>query len=310
MTESSPTANQTPQQLKWLVEPYAERRILTGFLRPEEVQTVYPPARDWPPEAMASVSSLCGAGAALGPRPEAGQCRITLVEEPEALEVLDGPARTIQALPAVTFNFAWVEIKNLITAGAVSDPLSANISLTNDDLQMLARYSLYGYRGQALVENGLLLSPSPVAFSPPEASIVGNRLVVQYQIIPVATPIIVGYEQGRCFLLTEYGRVLHALRRNVERLLCLVYYGLDLSQVNMGVKIQGARGDVYNHFGPERLGGPDAPLVRDFLDPAVTAGVPSRAAIFSAQPFMQALEINIDPLPQGGLPLSGNLRDA
>jgi hypothetical protein len=309
MTET-PIPNQTPPALKWLVQPYAERRILAGFLKREEVTTVYALAQDWPMEVTDRVSALCGVGSHLGPREEAGRCQISVVEEPEVLEILDPASRAIQAGPNASFNFAWVEIENLIAGGAVADPLPPQVSLSEDDLRTIAVYSLHAIGGQFIIDNnGVLLSSTPLNITLANMGINGNILSVQYRIGHVVSPIIVGYEQGRCFLLTEYGRVIHALAQNIKRLVCLVYYGLDLRQADMGMKLQSANGEVFNQFGHDRLKGADAPMVKDFLDPSLAAVVPSRSPVFATQPFLQSLQVSIEPAPQGGLPLSGKLSD-
>lgn len=312
MTETPVTnqTNQTPPALKWLVEPYAERLILAGFLKPEEVATVYPLSRDWPMEVTGRVSALYGVGAHLGPREEAGRCQISVVEEPEVLEILDPASKLISAGPDAPFNFAWVEIGNLIAACAVTDPLPPPVSLSEDDLRTIAAYSLHALGGQLVVDNnGILLSPTPLNIKPAHMSLSGNILTVQYRVGHVVSPIIVGYEQGRCFLIAEYGRVIQALAQNIKRLVCLVYYGLDLSRADMGMKLQSGSADVFNHFGLDRLEGPHAPMVKDFLDPSLAAPIPSRAPIFASQPFLQSLQVSVEPVPQEGLPLSGKLSD-
>lgn len=309
MTESSIT-NQTAPALKWVAEPYAERRILAGFLKREELVAVYPLARDWLAEATGRVSALCGAGANLGPREEAGRCQISVVEEPEVLEILDPVSRSIQAGPDAPFNFAWVEIGNLIAARAVADPTPSEVALLEGDLRTVAAYSLHAIGRQFIIDNsGILLSSTPLNITPANIGVNGNILSVQYRISHVISPIIVGYEQGRCFLLTEYGRVIHALSRNIKRLVCLVYYGLDLSQADLGMKLQSANGEVFNQFGQDRLAGQDAPMVKDFLDSSLSATVASRASVFATQAFLHTLQMNIDPAIQGGLPLSGKLSD-
>jgi hypothetical protein len=306
MTENALPNPTPPAGSGWLAEPYAERHILAGFLKPGEVEIVYPAALEWPSNVTESVRSLHGTGAALGTREEAGQCRISNIEEPEALAVLDPVARSVQAGPAVPMSYAWVEIRNLIAAGSVADPLPMPRPLSNDDARAIADYSLRDYGGQPLLSgNGILITSVPLNISFAGAEVRGNQYLVQYALAPLFSPIVVGYEQGRCYLLKEYGRVLYAISQNVERLLCLVYYGLNLTEPNMGVKALGQQGDAFNHFGAERLGGAVTPLVRDFLNPAVTAIVPSRAQLFAAMPSVQSLGMEFDPLPQGGLPLSG-----
>jgi hypothetical protein len=128
--------------------------------------------------------------------------------------------------------------------------------------------------------------------------------VLKYQLAPPPEPILVGYEQGRYYLLTAYSRVIQALIGNVERLLCLVYYGLDLRLPNFGVRIINEHNAV-NHFGPALLSGEMAPLVRDFLDDSLTAVVPSRRGeFFIGFPSFQLRPVNWPEPPHGPLPLS------
>ncbi len=304
MTEK-PVNIPTPRPPSWYTQPYVERRILSGFLKPGEVEAAYPMAREWPGEIAERVRALHGAAARLTPRPDAGRCLITRVEEPEALAVLDPIARGMQLLPATTVDFGWVETSNLIAPASVADPTPDGAPLTNDDLKGLAEYSLYEGVGQpVIVGDSLLVNSAPLALVPAGVALAGNQFLVRYQLIRAVSPIIVGYEEGRCYLLTEYGRVLHALSQNVERLLCIVYYGLDLDDPDFGIKFPELEGAALNHFGRARLSAPAPPLVRDFLDPSVGVAFLSKGTFFSAQPSLQAILMKYDSPPEGPLPFA------
>lgn len=306
MTET-PVNIPTPGPPSWYTRPYVERRILSGFLKLGEVEVVYPAAREWPGEVAERVRALHGAAAGLSPRPDAGRCLISPVEEAEALAVLDPIARSMQLRPATTIDFGWVEISNLIAPSAVADPMSDGAPLTNDDPKGLAEYSLYEGVGQpVIVDNVVLINSVPLTLAPAGIALAGNQFLVRYQIIRAVSPVIVGYEEGRCYLLTEYGRVLHALSQNIERLLCIVYYGLDLDQADFGIKFPEHEGAALNHFGRTRLSAPAPPLVRDFLDPSVGVAFPSKGTFFSAQPSLQAILMEYDSVPEGPLPFAAD----
>lgn len=297
----------------WLGQPYAERRILAGFLNRGEVAVVYPHANEWSNDVTQRVAGLHGAANSLKPRKDAGICDILSIEEPEALQILDPIGRVIAAPLVASFSYSWVSIGSLIAVNAVADPFPPPVLLSNDDTRSLADYSVYEHIGQPV-----FVSPTAVATTgalnvvPVQSAIRDSHLVVRYKLSKVVRPIIVGYQQGRCYLLKEYGRVLAAMAQGVNRLLCLVYYGLDLTQVDLGVRglhAQGliALGEPINHFGSERLDGVNVPLVRDFLDLELTAVVPSRAPLFIWQPTVQQLGIQLEIAPPGPLPLTGSV---
>jgi hypothetical protein len=297
----------TPGAPSWYTRPFVERRILSGFLQPGEVEVVYPASREWPGEVVNRVGALRGAAGGLAPRLDAGRCRITPVEEPKALAVLEPIARGMQLRPETTINFGWVEISNLIAPASVADPMPDGTPFTDDDLKALAEYSLYEGVGQpVIVDNALLINSVPLMLAPAGVALAGNQFLVRYQIIRAVSPIIVGYEEGRCYLLTEYGRVLHALSQKVERLLCIVYYGLDLDKADFGIKFPDHEGAALNHFGRARLSAPAPPLVRDFLDPSVGVAFPSKGMFFSAQPSLQAILMKYDSPPEGPLPFASD----
>lgn len=297
-----------PVRPSWLSQPYVERRILAGFLRPEEVGIVYPASREWPANVAERVRGSHGAAQDLSPRPEAGQCIISPVEEPEALTVLDPVARSMQLPPAITVNFAWVDIGNLIAPASVADPMPTDTPLSNEDRKGLAEYSLYDVPGQPVVVGGpLLINSAPLDVVFTGFKITGNQFIVRYQLIRGISPIIVGYEDERCYLLTDYGRVIHAINQNITRLLCIVYYGLDHGKADFGIKFPGQEGMALNHFGQDRLSVAAPPLVRDFLDPTVAAIFPAKGTFFSAQPTIQAILMKYDSPPEGQIPLSSEI---
>lgn len=272
-----------PTRPAWLSQPYVERRILAGFLRPDEVEIVYPASSQWPADVAERVRALHGAADNLDPRPDAGHCLISPAIEPGALEVLDPIARGIELPPVVTVDFAWVEINNLIASASVADPLPTDTQLSNEDLKGIAEYSLFEISGQPLIAGGgLLINSAPLEVAFAGTQLMGNQFIVRYQLIRSFSPIIVGYEEGRYYLLTDYGRVVHAISQNITRLLCIVYYGLDLDVADYGVKFPGQEGRALNHFGRKRLSVAAPPLVRDFLEQRVAAVFPSKGTFFSA----------------------------
>jgi hypothetical protein len=306
--------NITPpiENRNWLGQPYAERRVLAGFLNPGEVELVYPQSSEWSDDVSGQVAALYGAANSLPPRTESGICNISSIEEPDALTVLDPIGKGIPAPLVASFSYSWVNIQNLIAVSAVADPFPPPVSLANNNAGALAEYSLYEPIGQPVFVGLALATTGPVNLVPLQAAVKNGQLVVRYQLSKVVKPIIVGYEQGRCYLLKEYGRVLAAMAQGVNRLLCLVYYGLDLTQVDLkvrGLHVQGlvGLGEQINHFGSERLSGANVPLVGDFLDSQLTAAVPSRAPLFIWQPTVQPLGIQLEIAAQGPLPLTGSL---
>jgi len=306
--------NTTPpiDNRNWLGEPYTQRRVLAGFLNPGEQEFVYPHSNEWPSDVREHVAALQGAAHSLGFRPDAGLCDISNIEEPEALDVLGLVGRAIVAPIAASFSYCWVNIHNLIACSAIADPFPSSVSLSNDDVRSLAEYSLYEPIGPPLFVGTALATTAPVNLRPVQATFKNDQLVVLYQLSKVVKPIIVGYENNRCYLLKEYGRVLAAMAQGIDRLLCLVYYGLDLTQIDFkvrGLHAQGLLnpGEPINHFGATRLTGTNIPLIRDFLDPTVTAIFPSRASFFVWQPTVQSLGVQFETIAPGPLPLTGSL---
>jgi hypothetical protein len=282
--------------------PYAERRILAGFLRAGDLPIVHPPSCRWPESVAQRVCALNGTSGAVPDRPEAGQCRLRPVEEPEALMILRGASQQMPFGPNVPVSYSWVDIKNLIATSSVADPLPTHPVVLSDDPGALARYSLFGPSVLELRSDGMLYSQTNVGLQLAHSAIEGGALVLKYKMIFPPEPVLVGYEQGRFYLLTAYGRVIQALMAKVERLLCLVYYGLDLGLPNCGVRVL-TEGHTVNHFGSPLLSGGKPPLVRDFLDPSLTAVVPSRAEFFIGAPSFQLTAVTW-PEPAGGaLPL-------
>jgi hypothetical protein len=296
----------------WLGEPYAERRVLAGFLNDGELEFVYPHSNEWPSDVREHVAALQGAAHSLDFRTDAGLCDISNVEEPEALDVLGLVGRAIAAPIAASFSYCWVNIHNLIACSAIADPFPPSVSLSNDDVRSLAEYSLYEPLGPPLFVGTALATTAPVNLIPVQATLKNSQLVVRYQLSRVVKPIMVGYENNRCYLLKEYGRVLAAMAQGIDRLLCLVYYGLDLTQIDFkirGLHAQGFLnpGEPINHFGVARLTSSKIPLVQDFLDPTVTAIFPSRDSVFIWQPIVQPLGVQFEAIAPGPLPLTGSL---
>lgn len=300
-----PAALETPAPRNPWAEPFVEWRLLAGHLRPQDVARVYPAARGWPEEVAARAGALHGAGLSLDPRAEAGRSRLYPVEEPEALEALNGVMQFFNPGPDVPVSYAWVEIENLIAAVSVSEPMPQHAVVTGDDLRSLAEYSLYGAPAAPKIDgSGAMLTLSNLAFEPAKPVIENGQLVCRYNIAQLPQPILVGYEQDRYYLLNSYGSVLLALARGVERLLCLVHYGLDLKVADMGVQFYKARKAVVNHFGETILSGDRAPLVRDFLDPRLSVAFPARASFFLTQHSIQTTAVNFSQPPAGEFPIN------
>lgn len=287
----------------WL-QPYAEHRILAGFLRDEDVRKVHPAAAAWPEEVSARVRALHGAARSLAPRPEAGQCRVFPVEDPEALAVLQMASQALPIGPEIPISYSWVEISNLIATSSVADTLPQDVAVFNNHPQSLAEYSLIGppptYTAGA---NGSLYFSSAIGLQPLYRGIEEDQLVLRYQLAQTVRPIVVGYEQGKFYLLNAYGRVLHALVGKVDKLLCLVHYGLDFTAPLMGVRLFDPKGSAVNHFGHALLANGSPPMVKDFLDPSLSAAFPTRSSFFMVMPTIQAHQVQFTPPPSAQLPL-------
>lgn len=305
LTEQSATETPTAARNPW-IEPFAQSLILAGFLRPEDVPIVYPASRGWPEEVYARLLPLYGAGAGVSPRPSAGRCRLHPVEEPEALAVLHQMTQAFQVRAESPVSYAWVEIENLIASLSVSAPLPQQVIPFTKDPGHLAEYSLYGPPVvPVLGEGGSVYTLSAAAPVLVHQDIDDGLLVCRYQFARVPQPIIVGYEEGRFYLLTEYARVLQAMVGKVDRLLCLIHYGLDLGAAKVGLRGLEPPGGVANHFGRAVLSGDRPPMVKDFLDPSLAAAVPSRAAFYLIRLSAHTTPLNftllspVDRLPLG-----------
>jgi hypothetical protein len=299
--------------MNWLAQPYTERYILAGFLNADEASLVYASASQWPDHIREEIRARYGAGTSLPPRPDAGICEISIVEESDALSVLHPVARVISAPAIASFSYSWVTIQNLIATSAIADPLPQTVAPFDETPSFLAKYSLYRDIGRPIfISETSFATIGPINIQPAQAAITEGQLVVRYKLSNVIAPIIVGWEQDYCYLLKGYGRVLKAMTQGVKRLLCLVYYGLDLTKPDMnvrGLNTQGLFniGEPVNHFGPERLKGMTRPLVRDFLDSALAVNFPSRADIFIHDPSVQSLGIQFNDIGLNSLPLTGGL---
>lgn len=287
----------------WL-QPYAEHRILAGFLREEDVRKVHPDAGSWPEEVSARVRALHGAARGLSPRPEAGQCRLSPVEEPEALAVLRMASQALPIGADMPVSYSWVEISNLIATASVADALPQEIAVFNSQPQPLAEYSLIGPPPTyAAGPNGSLYFSSVIGLQSLNRVIEGDQLVLRYQLAQTMQPIVVGYEQGKFYLLNAYGRVLQALAGRVDKLLCLVHYGLDFTTPLMGVRVFNPKGGAINHFGPALLAGGSPPMVKDFLDPSLSTVFPTRSTFFIIMPTIQVHQVQFTPPSGAQLPL-------
>lgn len=287
----------------WL-KPYAKHRILAGFVRDEDVLKVHPAAGSWPEEVAARVRALHGAARGLASRPEAGQCRLSPVEEPEALAVLSMASQALPIGADMPVSYSWVEISNLIATSSVADALPQEVAVFNNHPQSLAEYSLFGPPPTyAVGPNGSLYFSSPIGLQPLYRAIEEDQLVLRYRLAQTVRPIVVGYEQGKFYLLNSYGRVLQALACKVDKLLCLVHYGLDLTAPTMGVRLFDPKGGAVNHFGRALLAGGDPPLVKDFLNPSLSAVFPIRSPFFMIMPTIQAQQVQFTPPPSAQLPL-------
>lgn len=287
----------------WL-QPYAEHRILAGFLREEDVPKVHPAAGNWPEEVAARVRALHGAARDLAPRPEAGQCRLSPVEEPEALAVLQMASQAFPIGSNMPVSYSWVEISNLIATGSVADALPREVAFFNSNPQSLAEYSLIGLPPTYVAgPNGSLYFSSQVGLQPLYRGIEGDQLVLRYQLAQTVRPIVVGYEQDRFYLLNAYGRVLQAMAGKVDRLLCLVHYGLDFTEPLLGVRLFDPKGGAVNHFGPVLLASGSPPMVKDFFDPSLSAVFPARSPFFMVMPTVQTHQVQLTPPPRAQLPL-------
>lgn len=299
MTPPGPETQTLPPA--WWYQPYAETALLAGYLSAEELPGLYPASRQWPADISERVERLLGAAAALPPLPPGDRCLLPPVEEPEALRVLQSVAPGVNAPPNVPLGFSWVPIRDLVAVSAVADRVEAGATLTGRGLQALAEYSLFGPPPSLFVGGGVLFSSAPVAVGEPNTTLQPGEVIVRYKLGREFRPIIVGYEAGRLFLLSEYDRVLHALEQGVERLICLVHYGLDLAEPDLGIRLLGIQGTFANHFGPARLLGPRPPMVRDFLDPAIAVAVPTRTQLRLTQFIAQTTDVSFGLPPQGEL---------
>jgi hypothetical protein len=160
---------QEPEQYNPWLQPYVEHRILAGFLGVDDILKVQPASGSWPEDVAVRISTLHGAARNLPPRPEAGQCRLFPVEEPEALAVLQTASQMLPIGPNMPVSYSWVEISNLITTASVANILPDQIDFSNANPQSLAQYSLLGPDPTLqLGPNGVLYSSSPLNEIPPE----------------------------------------------------------------------------------------------------------------------------------------------
>ncbi len=297
---------ETPQDV--FMRPYVEVPVLAAFVSAEELARIYPASRAWPVEVAKRARGIYGKADLLPERPYAGSARLTPVEEPMALQVLDPVSHLVALDHTMPTSFNWVEIANLIATQAVTEPLS-DATLPNNDAPTLADYSLYSAPNVLQLPSGGLLATEPVQVVPlgqtPEMFNGGTGpqqvIAVRYALQRTVQPIVVGYHEGRVFLLKGYGRVLRALSLGVERLLCLVYYGLDLGAPDFGVRVPGIEHTTINHLGHRRLY--RGPLVRDFLDPALSVMTPARAKIWEVRFFAATSEASPHFSPEIELPL-------
>lgn len=285
-------------------QPYVEHRILAGFLRGEDIQKVQPAAAYWPAAISAQVHGLLGAAQKLPARPHAGQCRLYPVEEPEALGVLQMASQMLPIGADMPVSYSWVEISNLIATASVSGHIPQAPAVSNSDPQELAQYSLFGPPPTYVAgPNGSLLFSSAVMVQPVSPTLEDDQLVIRYRLSPALQPIIVGYERGRFYLLNAYARVLQALISKVDKLLCLVHYGLDLATPGMGVKLFDPKNGVVNHFGYALLSCDKPPMMTDFLDPSLSAVFPARPSFYMLLPSIQAHQFQFTTPATSQLPL-------
>ena len=287
-----PSLNSNPLK-PWLI-PYSEYRLLAGFLSAESVPKVHPPSEFWPEDVAARIHTVQAAAPHVKPRPEAGQCRLFPIEEPDALDVLQNVSTLLPIGTGAPVSYSWIEINSLIATMAIADPMPVEADFTG--AQALAQYSLLGSEASFYLASG-----GPVFVNAPvNVKLVGRRiqrdqLILNYQLSLTPRLIVVGYHDRRFHLLTAYGRVLRAIKQKVDRLLCLIHYGLDLDAPNLGVRLLE---NSVNHFGRGVLEGDNPPLVRDFLDPTLSVVFPSRSSFFMISPLVHVQPVQTTPPSQ------------
>lgn len=228
-----------------------------------------------------------------------------VVDDPDALSILTPVSRQLGWGPNVPVSFETVDIEKLIVTQAVAGPREAGQLLAANDFGSLSAFSLFGPQPALKAdarEPLSLISPVPISLSPQSLEAQNSQLIVRYNISKTVRPILVGYEAGRMYLLSELGRVVHALEYGLDRLLCVVYYGLDLNSPSFGVRIVDAAARL-NHFGEARLGGEVPPLLSDFLDPRLSVVVPARERLFVTQITAQTSEMEFGIPPTTNVPL-------
>lgn len=298
-TLAAPTLSHALPEL--LARPNAEERILAGFLTSEDLKVLCPAFRLWPAGSRDRVARRLGAAASLAARPEAGRGQLTSIYEPEALPYATTLGQMLPSSPSAPVSIEWVEIRDLIAVRATTGPI-AEVLPVPGDLRARARYSIYGSPLEIMLRNqSWIVGSAPMTISLTGASLGAREteeavtITCQYRLQPLPTPIVVGLESGKLFLLNEYGRVIQALRSGLTRLVCLVYYGLNLDQPDLGLRLAGLDDPPVNHFGRERVIAPTAPLVRDFADPKLSAAVPARDRLFAFAIQPQGSELTATP---------------
>lgn len=285
---------ETEQLKRWLA-PYTEQRILAGFLRAEDVPKVHPAAAFWPEDVADRVRTLHQASRHLSARPQAGRCRLFPIEEPEALDVLQNVSIAQPLGPGSPVSYSWVEIENLIATVAIADPMPIEVDFSGG-AQALAQYSLLNAEPSFYsAPGGAVFSTSPVNVKLAGRAMQADRLILNYQLSLRPQLIVVGYQEGRFYLLSGYGRVLRALESKVDRVLCLIHYGLDLQAPNMGVRLLD---NSVNHFGRDVLISENAPMVKDFLDPSLSVVFPAKGSFFMISPLVHVQQVQTTPPQQ------------
>jgi hypothetical protein len=228
-------------------------------------------------------------------RPEIGRVALSTVVEPEALELI----AAIQIAEFMPVSYGWLEPGNLIAIKAVAEAVPPVQRAIFEGSAGASRYSLYGPPPQyKLTRSHDIVSNVPINWVSKSLRL-GNfqgaeQLVLTYEPQLVCTPIFVGYEDGRYYLLSHYGRFVQALSHGIQRLLCIVYYGLDLAAADLGVCFPGLAGAPLRQFDEGLLRGTAAPMVRDFLNPANAVTVPTRARMYLTQLALLTTDVSFD----------------
>lgn len=268
--------------------PFAESRLLSGFLSEEQAEALSAFRRA--PEAVRA-EARSKFGIALS-RPTVPSERVSFrpVEEPTALGLLQAFGLECGGVPSLAnlVGFEWVSIRGLVAGHLLTEAMAKpqkdiKAEASIDDV---ARYSLFGPPLQLqedLVQIGplVLLSPSALRFVPEHMQFDARGVSVRYAMRPHPSPIRVLLLDNRAIATRHLERLVALHEAGHREALCVVHYGYGV--------------DTISHMPSAPILAADSapPRIADFSDATIMTRIPIRTPAVMIRACIDVIDVGV-----------------